>query len=379
MPDPKADQALREAMRHDLKSQAENLMIVDLLRNDLSRLAEKASVKVPELFALETYPTLHQMTSRIQARIAEDVPIRQLFQSLFPCGSVTGAPKIRAMEIIHELENEPRGAYCGSIGYIDPDGTSCFNVAIRTFTLIDDQITYNVGSGIVLDSRGDDEYAECLLKAAVTQPEKPYLIETFRFDPDQGFIRLNRHLNRLAKAAEQLGYPIDMDAIQSELSGLSTDHPLRIRLTLSAKGDVNIEAEPFAEIKPPVKIALSAAPLSNAVQDTRFKISARDFYDKERARLKAQTGCDEVLFFNPQGDLCEGSFTNVFVEKAGELFTPDLTCGLLAGVLRAELLDMGQAREAIIRHGNLIEADRVYIGNSLRGLMPAHLLSEDRL
>ena len=377
LPDPKADLALRESMRHDVKSQAENLMIVDLLRNDLSRIAEKASVKVPELFALETYPTLHQMTSRIKARVSQSIPIRQLFQCLFPCGSVTGAPKIRAMEIIHELEGGPRGAYCGSIGFIDPDGASCFNVAIRTFTLMGNQITYNVGSGIVLDSQGNDEYAECLLKAAVTQPDKPDLIETFRYDPNKGFIRLDRHLARLNDAARQLGYPIALHEIKSELGDLVANHPLRVRLTLSATGEFNIETEPFKELSTPIKIALSAAPLSQTVQETRYKISAREFYDRERARLQAETGCDEVLFFNPHGDLCEGSFTSVFIEKDGTLFTSDLSCGLLPGILREELLGAGRAREAIIRHDNLIDADRIFVGNSLRGLMPARLISPE--
>ena len=377
LPDPHADRQLKEAMRADIKSQAENLMIVDLLRNDLSRIAKKASVKVPELFALETYPTLHQMTSRVEARLKDDMSLPDLFKSLFPCGSVTGAPKIRAMEIIHELEQSPRGPYCGAIGYIDPNGDSCFNVAIRTFTLKDGAISYNVGSGVVLDSVGNDEYAECLLKAAVTENATPYLIETLKYDPETGCVRKDRHIDRLVRSATDLGYPVSRDEVGSRLADIHAETSQRIRLTLSAQGDIGIEMESFQSLSEPIQIAISKNPLTSEVQETRYKVSARTFYDEERSRVKSETGSDEVLFFNARGELCEGSFTSVFIEKDGTLFTPDQTCGLLPGILREELLETGKAREAILTMENLIEADALYVGNSLRGLMRARLITPD--
>ena len=371
LPDPKADQALREAMRHDIKSQAENLMIVDLLRNDLSRIAKKASVKVPELFALETYPTLHQMTSRVQARIDGNLSIAKLFKSLFPCGSVTGAPKIRAMEIIHELEGSPRGPYCGAIGFIDPNGDSCFNVAIRTFTLQGGAITYNVGSGVVLDSVGTDEYAECLLKAAVTQNAPPHLIETLRYDPKEGLVRLDRHMQRLARSAKALNYPFDQSVIENAVAAINADRQKRVRLTLSVQGEFGVELKDYQPPAQSMQLAISDKPLTQEVQETRYKVSDRRFYDSERTRMSEQTGCDEVLFFNARGELCEGSFTSVFVEKDGTLFTPDLSCGLLPGILREEMIEAGQAKEAVLTLENLQEADAIYVGNSLRGLMRA--------
>ncbi len=377
--DPAADNALRDAMRTDIKSQAENLMIVDLLRNDLSRIAQKASVKVPELFALETYPTLHQMTSRVEAKLRPGTGFRDLFKSLFPCGSVTGAPKIRAMEIIHELETSPRGPYCGGIGFIDPNGDSCFNVAIRTFTLKDGQITYNVGSGVVLDSGGEDEYAECLLKAAVTQTQSPYLIETLKYEPDHGCVRADRHLARLERSAAALGFIFDRSVAEHLLADFNSIEDQRLRLTLTVDGTLHLAAEQYNEIASPLRVCISKNPLSSDVQETRYKISARDFYDQELQRLKKETACDEVLFLNPRGHVCEGSFTNVFIEKDGQLFTPDQSCGLLPGILREELIKRGRAREAILTLENLLEADAVFMGNSLRGLIPVKLVSTDRI
>ncbi len=377
LPDPQADQAVRDAMRADIKSQAENLMIVDLLRNDLSRIAQTASVKVPELFTLETYPTLHQMTSRVEARLRPDTGFHDLFKSLFPCGSVTGAPKIRAMEIIQELEQRPRGAYCGAIGFIDPNGDSCFNVAIRTFTLKNGTITYNVGSGVVLDSQGVDEYDECLLKAAVTQSQPPYLIETLKYEAGQGCVRQDRHLARLERSAAALGYACEPTDARALLDQISSVDDQRVRLTLSQNGDCQLTTEPLIETVEPVDIAISKNPLSPEVQETRYKISARDFYNQELSRVKELTDCFDVIFLNPRGEICEGSFTNIFVKKDGLLFTPDLACGLLPGILREELIETGQVREAVLTLENLIEADEIYIGNSLRGLLRTRLVSPD--
>ena len=376
--DPVQDAALRDAMREDVKSQAENLMIVDLLRNDLSRIATRGSVKVPELFALETYPTLHQMTSKVSAKLQDGLSFAEMFKSLFPCGSVTGAPKIRAMEIIHELETAPRGAYCGSLGYIDPDGDACFNVAIRTLTLEKEKLTYNVGSGVVLDSRAADEYAECLLKAKVVATPGPDLIETFRWEAGIGAIRIDRHLARLTRSAEELGYPCDLTKIKTEIDNINGLSSLRVRLTLSELGHVHIETTSYKTTSKPWTVSLCASALTPDVQETRHKVSERAFYDWQRQRIQAKTHCDEVLFFNEHDELCEGSFTSVFLEMNDGIYTPPLSSGLLPGILREELIKTGQAKERVLRQADLSIADKVYVGNSLRGLIPVALKSQER-
>jgi len=376
-PDPESDAALRDSMAADSKSRAENLMIVDLLRNDLSRLSKAGSVKVPELFALETYPTLHQMTSRVISELKDGTSFRDLFKSLFPCGSVTGAPKIRAMEIIDELEASPRGAYCGAMGYVDPNGDACFNVGIRTLSLSADRARYHVGSGVVLDSGGPDEYAECLLKADVLRAPPPHFIETFYYSRDEGYRHIDLHLERLSRAAQQ---PAHMDAVIKALAHYNPVHnPARVKLTLTEDGTVTISDRAFTPLPKPLKLSLSKHTLTSQRQVTAHKISHRDFYDGERKRLTAHTGCDEGVFLNAEEELCEGSFTTLFIEKDGQLFTPPLSSGILAGVLRAHMIASGQAQERRLTQADLKAADHIYMGNSLRGLMPAVLLSHDRL
>lgn len=378
------DAALKAAMRVDEKSQAENLMIVDLLRNDLSRLAARGSVKVPELFALETYPTLHQMTSTVTAELAEGADIRTLFESLFPCGSVTGAPKIRAMEIIKELETAPRGAYCGALGYIDPpstnggkdcgqDGAACFNVGIRTLILKDGDVRYNIGSGVVLDSVGVDEYAECLLKAQVVRGDRPDLIETFKRTADGQFVRLERHLARLRCSAEALEYSYDEDQVMSALNAIEAAGDLRVRLTLAQCGEVGLTASKFTPLTSPLMITFSGKALTPAVQEIAHKVSARAFYDGEREQVKAKHEVDEVIFLNDRGEVCEGSFTSVFLKRGDHFVTPALSCGLLPGVLREDMLATGAAKEAVLTLRDFIDGE-IYLGNSLRGLMKAEIL-----
>ena len=367
-----ADETLREDMRGEPKSQAENLMIVDLLRNDLSRVSETGSVQVPELFALETYPTLHQMTSRVTSRLKPETEFADIFKSLFPCGSVTGAPKIRAMEIIDELEDSPRGAYCGGLGYIDPDGEACFNVAIRTLILSEGKLRYNVGSGLVLDSKAEDEYAECLLKADVLKTQPTKLIETFHSGASPK--RLEAHKLRLKKAAKALSYPFDEASFATSLLPLKiVKTAQRVRLTLDSNGIYNLTHSDYVDIKA-LKFSISKYALSPKVQATSHKISHRHFYDVERERVKALTGADEVVFLNEKNELCEGSFTSLFIEKDGQLFTPPLSAGLLPGILRAEFLETRQALEKTITVDDLNSADKIYLGNSLRGLILAKLI-----
>ena len=316
------------------------------------------------------------MTSRVTSRLKPETEFADIFKSLFPCGSVTGAPKIRAMEIIDELEDTPRGAYCGGVGYIDPNGETCFNVAIRTLILKDDKLRYNVGSGLVLDSEATDEYSECLLKADVLKPQTTKLIETFHSSasPD----RLEAHKSRLRNAAKTLNYPFDEEAFSKALLPLKTFKTAqRIRLTLNAKGQFNLTHSDLNDIQT-LKVTLSKYALSLHVQDTFHKLSNRQFYDGERERLTALTGADEVIFLNTKGQLCEGSFNSLFIEADGLLFTPPLTAGLLPGILRAELIEAGRAIEKTLTIDDLISADKIYLGNSLRGLIPASLIDTKR-
>ena len=369
--DPSKDKQLRDSMAVDIKSQAENLMIVDLLRNDLSKLADIGSVDVPELFSLETYPTLHQMTSRVTAKLREHTSFREMFHSLFPCGSVTGAPKIRAMEIIDELEDHPRGAYCGAIGYVDPDGDACFNVAIRTLSLEDNIARYHVGSGVVLDSQGKEEYAECLLKADVLTRTPSHFIETFYGDKTDGYRHIGAHLSRLSKAVKNDDI---MHTVIQCLAAYEPQHsPAHIRLTVDEEGQIELTDKLFTPLTQPIRLALSKYALTPQRQDSQHKVSNRDFYDGERNRLKQTHAVDEVIFMNEDSVLCEGSFTTLFIEKDGILYTPARETGLLPGVLRAKMVASEKAKSSVLTLNDLKSAEAIYVGNSLRGLMPAKL------
>jgi para-aminobenzoate synthetase / 4-amino-4-deoxychorismate lyase len=382
---PQEDFWLKAWLAADEKQRAENLMIVDLLRNDIGRIAEIGSVKVTDLFSVETYRTVHQMTSGISAKARSGSGMRELLQALFPCGSITGAPKLRAMEIIRELEAQPRGVYTGSIGYIAPDGTAEFNVAIRTVMLEAGQGEMGIGSGLVADSRGDAEFEECLLKAKfLTKPEQPFeLIETLRWERGKGFYLLERHLARLSASAANFDYPYDREAVLSALSreaeGLS-GAVYMVRLLLGEDGDLSLTS---SEIDLPGsgtvwRFAISDQRVDEADPFFYHKTTRRQFYDREMERQKALTACDEVVFLNSKGELTEGSRTNLFIERAGRLLTPAVASGLLRGTLREDLLATGVASEAILTLNDLAEAEKIYLGNSVRGLIRAEPLSRLR-
>ena len=366
--DPEADAALLQEMQAEPKSQAENLMIVDLLRNDLSRLCEPGSVEVPELFTLETYPTLHQMTSQVTGTLKQGLNWTEIMKSLFPCGSVTGAPKIRAMEIIRELETQSREAYCGSVGYIAPNGDASFSVAIRTVQMEDGKLRYDVGSGVVLDSDGPDEYRECLLKSQIFERRFEGIIETFRLNPNGEIPRANLHQARFAK---MVGKNLSNDVFTSIRRNKGEIRRVRI---VASDGEIAKNITRLNSLESPLKLSLSRYPLTSRVQETRFKTSARDFYDGERARISALTQADEVIFLNEKQELCEGSFTSLFIKSNGQLLTPNLSCGLLPGILRQEFVQTEQAVEAKLTLTDIQTAEAIYVGNSLRGLMPAKFI-----
>jgi para-aminobenzoate synthetase/4-amino-4-deoxychorismate lyase len=380
---PREDSRLKTWLAVDEKQRAENLMIVDLLRNDLGRVAKIGSVEVTDLFTVETYRSVHQMTSGISAELRSDMGLKDLLRALFPCGSVTGAPKVRAMEIIRELEAAPRGVYTGAIGHIAPSGDAQFNVGIRTVVLAGNQGEMGIGGGIVADSKVDSEFEECLLKAHfLTKVDTPFeLIETLRYERERGFHLLERHLARLQSSASHFGYPFSREAVLAALDAEAArlEGPVAlVRLLLGEEGAMTVTSTP---ITLPTRETVWRFVISDQRVDEKdpffyHKTTRRQFYDREMERQKALTGCDEVVFLNKKGELTEGTRTTLFIELDGRLFTPALTCGLLPGTLRDELLDLPRAAasEAVLTPQDLLAADRIYLGNSVRGLIRAELM-----
>jgi para-aminobenzoate synthetase/4-amino-4-deoxychorismate lyase len=370
-----ADEAAREGLHASVKDRAENLMIVDLMRNDLSRIAARGSVEVEKLFAIETYPTLHQMTSTVTAQLPPQTRVEQIVRALFPCGSVTGTPKIRAMQIIRELEASPRGVYCGTIGHFAPDGSAQFNVAIRTLTIAGNKGELGIGGAIVYDSTAQSEYAECLLKARYydSARKKLELIETLRWSPAEGFLHRSLHLARMARSAATLGIQFNAAAAMRapENAVSQANETMRVRLTLSEAGAFACTAATMSSAKPVVwTYAISPHRMASSDALLQHKTSWREVYENEHARF-ASLGCDEVLFLNERGELTEGSRTNVFVQIGGKLFTPPLSAGVLDGCLRREMIDKSECAEATLTPQDMDRAEKIWLGNSLRGLIAA--------
>jgi para-aminobenzoate synthetase / 4-amino-4-deoxychorismate lyase len=381
--DPEADAATARDLAKDPKQRAENLMIVDLIRNDLSRVAVPGSVAVPDLFRVESFPTIHQLVSDVGARLPDGVGAVDVLRAAFPCGSITGAPKVRAMEIIDALEEGPRGLYTGSIGFIEPGGDAAFNVAIRTLVfpgvlpqsgLRDGPpcATLGLGSGIVADSEPAEEWRECLAKGEFVGAagESFDLIETMFFDPVEGVQRLEGHLARMKASAQALGFIFDRHGARNSLQSATfrLRSAARVRMRLAPSGALAVEVSPLPRLAElPVPVAVRPAPM--AADDFRLthKTSLRAAYDAARH----ESGAAEVVFVDEPGFVTEGSWSNIFVERDGQLLTPPLALGLLPGVLRAELIDKGRAVESHLRLGDL--EGGFFIGNSLRGLVPARL------
>jgi para-aminobenzoate synthetase / 4-amino-4-deoxychorismate lyase len=374
------DRALAEELAQSAKDKAENLMIVDLLRNDLSRVAEAGSVRVEAPFAVETYPTLHTMTTTVRGRLQQGRGALDMIRALFPCGSITGTPKIRAMELIDAVERDARGPYCGAIGRIDEDGDAAFNVAIRTIRLTPGEnerhhAVLGVGGAIVADSEGMAEWRECLVKGGFARGAAGgfALIETMRFDPDVGVPRLERHLERMKASAAELGFSFDRHDTRNRIQALcfELDGPTKLRLMLARSGEISLETAPLPE-PPDGVVPCVALPLPVVAGDWRLrhKCSDRGFYEQALA-VAQERGAREAVLVREDGLVTEGSYTNVFVERDGALLTPRAALGLLPGILRGELIEQGRAAEAELTLGDL--ANGFFIGNGLRGLLPARL------
>jgi len=381
------DRALAAELSGSAKDRAENLMIVDLMRNDLSRVAEPGSVRVEHPFAVESYPTVHQMVSTVRARMQPGKGALDMIRALFPCGSITGAPKIRAMELIDDVERDARGAYCGAIGRIDASGEAAFNVAIRTLRLTPGEngrgkAVLGVGSAIVADSDCLTEWRECLVKGGFVRQSSTDLaaagfdlIETMAFTPEDGIPLLERHLERMKASAAELGFCFDRHAVRNAIQALcfDADRPGKLRLMASRGGAYGLElAEMPAPLAQPAHCAVISLPVDAGDWRLRHKTSDRGFYEAALRAAQA-AGASEALFIRDDGLLTEGSFTNLFVERAGKLLTPPAALGLLPGVLRRSLIEAGRAEEAELTLDDL--RDGFFIGNSLRGLLPADLLT----
>ena len=393
------DARLAGELARSVKDRAENLMIVDLLRNDLSRVARPGSVRVSGAFTVESYPTVHQMVSTVRAEIAPGTSATDIVRALFPCGSITGAPKIRAMELIDRAERDARGAYCGAIGRIDPAtddgaglqdrGGAAFNVAIRTLRLTPEEggsaggsgrAVLGVGSAIVADSSAMAEWRECLVKGEFVRRSNTVasaagfdLIETMAFSPAAGIPLLERHLARLSASAGELGFALDRHALRNAIQALCFDaeEAGRLRLVVARSGAFALEIGPAPTLAAMLTCAVFALPVDAGDFRLRHKTSDRAFYDAAR-RAAQGAGADEALLIGDDGLLTEGSFTNLFVERGGMLVTPPAALGLLPGVLRAALIADGRAHEGALRLADL--AGGFLVGNALRGLIPARLL-----
>lgn len=356
------------------KNRAENVMIVDMIRNDMGRIAETGSVRVEKLFSVEKYPTVLQMTSTVTARTT--APISDIFRNMFPCASITGAPKIKTMQIIKQLEPDPRGVYTGSIGYISPEANCQFNVAIRTVVIDTEEKSaeYGVGSGIVWDSEADDEYEECQTKARVLFHRNPEfsLLESVLWTPDRGFYLLDQHVQRLQDSAAYFQFNLMMERLNEELRKFelcANNQRKKLRITVSRCGELAVKASPIVSISgSKIGIASRAiTPSAFLLHKTTYRKPYTDLFDEQRL---SQPGLADLIFWNEAGNVTESSIANVVVADRGELFTPPLNQGLLAGVFRKSLLERGIIREKKIRLDELRNSQAVFLINSVRGWMP---------
>lgn len=363
------------------KNRSENLMIVDLLRNDLGRVARPGSVAVRDLFAVQRYETLHQMISTVTARVSAKVSLLELCRSLFPSGSVTGAPKIRAMQVIGALENRPRGIYTGAIGYCAPNGEMTFSVAIRT--LVIDRRSgrgeLGVGSGVVHDSDPAKEYDECLLKGHfLTHPGASAfrIVETLLWRPGRGYWLYRLHLNRLTESAAYFGFIFDPGKARFALSRAARSFigpgRRRVRLCLSRTGDITVASAKIERGHDAGTIRFAAGRIDENNIFLFHKTTQRDHYAEVLAAARAE-GCFDVLFINRKGEVTEGARSNIVVRIAGRLFTPPVSSGLLNGVLRRYLIKTGTIAERTLFPSDVRAAEEIYMINSVRGMVRVRL------
>jgi para-aminobenzoate synthetase / 4-amino-4-deoxychorismate lyase len=367
---PADDVAQAAWLQNSAKNRAENVMIVDMMRNDLGRVAIAGSVHVPRLYDVAPYPTLWQMTSTVDC--TTHAGIAAILGALFPAASITGAPKARTMQIIAELEEAPRAIYTGAIGFVAPNRVAQFNVAIRTVLVDRTRRTaeYGVGGGIVWDSEEDTEFGECQTKARVLTQRLPdfALLETLLWVPGEGYWLLDRHLQRLADSAAYFARAVDLEALRTQLAALAQQlpaQPHRVRLLAPRNGAPVLEPHVLTPLPQPYRIRLAAGPVCAADPFLYHKTTRRQVYEEA---LRAAPGADDVLLWNEKEELTESCIASVVVERDGRLLTPPLASGLLPGTFRAELLEQGRITEAVILRQDLARGGRVWLVNSVRGM-----------
>jgi para-aminobenzoate synthetase/4-amino-4-deoxychorismate lyase len=365
------DAELLAEFKENAKERAENLMIVDLLRNDMGRVSETGSVHVDSLFDIEQLETVQQMTSTITSQLKPGTSIVELFRALFPCGSVTGAPKKRTMEIIAELEDSPRGLYTGCIGYLSPGQEAVFSVAIRTVVIDRDsgRGELGLGSGITWDSVAGREYEECLAKGRFVWYQVPEfkLLESLLFEEGSGYFLLERHLQRLCRSAAYFGFAIAQETLRKilEKRAVALQGPHKVRLLLSRSGAFSIECEPISGEREQglTTITYAEARVDSSNPFLYHKTDNRSFYTTE---LLNKPGCVDVIFLNERNEITEGANHNIVLRVKGELVTPRLDSGLLPGTFREELLAVGEIREQTLTRRDLDQAEEIYLINSVR-------------
>lgn len=366
-----------------MKDRAENAMIVDLLRNDLSSIAEKGSVKVPAVFSIERYPTVYQMTSTVIANTRPHTMLVDVFRALFPCGSITGAPKISTMRTIASLEKGPREVYCGAIGLVMPEKEAIFNVPIRT-AIIDSQskvVTYHVGGGVTWDSSVDGEYEEALTKARILKGSDPLsfsLLESILLKDGKWYL-LRRHLNRLKNSAKYFGFQVSLREIERELNEYAKRHSYgtyKVRLLVHQDGSIQIKKEVLAIVQEKVyAVCLASRPISKEDRFLYHKTTNRKVLED---RKNEYPDVFDVLMWNEDGEVTEFTIGNLVVELEGQKWTPPLSSGLLAGTFREELLEKGEIQERVLRKEDLKHCTKLWMINSVRGWVPVKLISSYR-
>lgn len=372
------DEAKKTFLIHDPKNTSENVMIVDLLRNDLGKISQYGSVKVKKLFECEKYNTLFQMTSTIESTLKEKTTIKELIKSTFPSGSVTGAPKIRSMEIIKDLEKEPRYVYTGAIGFFQPNGEAQFNVPIRTILIKNNQAEMGVGSGIVYDSDKDEEFAECQLKAhfLTNKPIKEFkLITTLLYN--QEFKYLTYHIKRLNESSEYFNYCFNQEKLLTQLSRLKktlTKDKYKIRILIKKDGHFEIQKEKIETLNKNINLCISSKRTDKKNIFYYHKTTNRILYQEEFEKARKQ-GCFDTIFLNQENEITEGAISNIYIEKNKKLYTPPIHCGVLNGVMRQVLFDSkNNIKEKIITLKDLSEADQIYISNAVIGFQKVKLI-----
>lgn len=378
---------LANHLADDPKNRAENLMIVDLLRNDLSKIALPASVRVPQLFDIEEYGSVLQMTSTITAEIAPRTSLFNLLEAIFPCGSVTGAPKKRTMEIIRELENYPRKYYCGGLGYLDPNpdtlGDLCMSVLIRTLEVSADQdYEFGVGSGITIDSDPLEEWQECQLKRKFLESLPPWgVFETMRYENGE-ILRLDAHLTRLAHTCKKLDIAIDLESVKNQLLTTKANWPyktMRIKLAISPNAQISITHSELMDLNPEQYYAwasdyLQQHSLDPSIYPLLYKTTRREFYDLAWQKAE-EMGAFDLLFTNHEGFITEGGRSNLFIQVNNKWLTPPISAGCLPGVMREALIKELNATEFLFKKDTVEKADQVILCNSLRGIIAAKHLN----